>query len=535
MRVGIFLGYGPQARLSNEGLGRYIGGLIKGFAEAGTPTTVVAPAWMKENLLQFFREVSIPEEAVQIKTTGREPIVWKAYKKLVLDKKTKAPRLLAFIQKYMHGMVIGFTKKTTQNEGLWLPIYGLFSVLLAIVSIPIAPILGLLFVARKLTAKIKKKTEHLTKEKLNANNDALFLEIFYEMTTTVVEQLVHIVNRDDTCDVWYVPSLFWPQVNKIKKTVVINAPDLVSSVYPAEFADVLGMQKATEDVKHTIEEGKYFITYCEYIRQTLLLRDYGKRASNVYAIPHVNNSSLPYVNVDNSRANILNTKRKYDIELCHQLLNEMVSSSCPQYYAEDICFEDVHYLFYASQLRPHKNVLTLLKAYEYLLRERHLPIKLVLTGWIVPQSDLPSSRYVYEHHLEHDVISFAGVSATTLSALYRCADLVVNPSMYEGGFAFTFGEGMSVGTPSILANVPFEMDVLKPAGLMDATFDPTDWKDLAEKIEYWLPRRDELYKLELPLYTQLAQRTPDVVANEYIKAFEYFRNMDLYEKQTTCL
>lgn len=528
MNVGIFLGYGPQVIFRNEGLGRYLGGLIKGFSEANVSTTIVAPAWMKDNLYDFFHEIKIDESYIKIVTTKSEPVVWKLYKWLVINNKKKRFKIFAILKKYFGHAVIEFTKSSTRNFYAYLPIYMILLILGVFAAIPFGVIGGLGLLINKLFEKITKRTGKLTKEKLNEDRDALFIDVFYAMTEIVIEQLVDIVNKDKICDVWYVPSLFWPQVKNIKKPTIINAPDLVSAVYPLEFSDVLGATKPTAEVKRTVEDGRYFITYCEFIRQTLLMRDYGKDPANVIAIPHVNNSSSPFININVSRARELNDTRRLDIELSRKLLNKMISRSCPYYYAERINFDNVHYIFYASQIRPHKNMVTLLKAYEYLLRERNIPIKLVLTGWVVPLSDSPTSKYVYDHNLEKDVLAFSGVSATTLAALYKCADLVVNPSMYEGGFAFTFGEGMSVGTPSLIANTPFEMDVLGPAGLEDITFDPTSWEDLAKKIEYWLPKKEELYSKELPLYNELAKRTPDVVAREYIETFKYF--IDKYQK-----
>ena len=85
---------------------------------------------------------------------------------------------------------------------------------------------------------------------------------------------------------------------------------------------------------------------------------------------------------------------------------------------------------------------------------------------------------------------------------------------------------MSVGTPSLMSRIPQVTEYFAPAGLDDCLFDPYDWMDLAKKIEYWLPRIDELYQRELPLYERLSQRTTDIVAQEYVKAFEYFIALD---------
>jgi glycosyltransferase involved in cell wall biosynthesis len=43
---------------------------------------------------------------------------------------------------------------------------------------------------------------------------------------------------------------------------------------------------------------------------------------------------------------------------------------------------DVKFIFYASQFRPNKNVLSLLRAYDHLRKQRYIAHKLILTGII---------------------------------------------------------------------------------------------------------------------------------------------------------
>lgn len=531
MNIGFFLGYGPQVKLGNQGLGRYIGGLIKGFVARESSVFLVAPSWLRESIESLFREFAIPADKVTIYTPKHDPIVWRMYKWLVLGKKHKSINLSGILAKYYRKAALSFTRMSTQNLAAYLPLFFLIFLFCLLLSPLLLVIGGVLIGTKKALGAIRGKTDHLKeKDTINSQNDSLYLEVFDVLNDAVIDMLIKKINKSNDCDIWYVPSLFWPQVNKIKHPVVINAPDLVSAIYAAEFSMILNSLEATQKVKKTIEGGKYFITYSEYIRKTTLLTDYGKKPQNVIAIRHVNNSSKQYINVNNQRNELLGTKREYDVELSHAILNKMKCNSCPSYYAEHMNFNDLHYIFYASQIRPHKNMITLLKAFEYLLREKHIQIKLILTGTVLPETDDSVNEYIYEHHLEKEVLAFSGVSATTLSALYRCADLVVNPSMYEGGFTFTFGEGMSVGTPSLMANMPFEMEILEPAGLEDCTFNPTDWMELAKKIEYWLPRRKELYEKELPLYKELEKRTPEVVAGEYEEALRTFAKMEQEER-----
>ena len=529
MRVGFFIGYGPQVTFGAQGLGRYLGGLIKGFIKEGIPVTIASPVWSKKSLESLFIELDIPLESVSfVYNANREPFIWRVYKWLVLKERKRRDGLIAIVSKLLGKVIIEFTRSSTTSFGKYLPVYIIAFVLFVLLFIPALIILALYYIATRILKVARKKTSHLKKGSIKEDEDRGYLEVFHVMTDVVVEQLVRVVNSKDCCDIWYVPSSFWPRANDLKKPVVINVPDVVSMIYPAEFADVVGMKNSTREVKKTIEGGRFFITYSEYIRRSVVINDFGKDPENVLAIPHVNNTSSPFIATNNDRATELNSQREYDVELSHKLLRKMKCMSSPPYYTKGMDFDGVHYIFYASQIRPHKNIISLLKAYEFLLRERNIDQKLFLTGKIDPKEYNSVTAYVFEHGLEHDVLSFPDVPAATLAALYRCADLVVNPSLYEGGFPFTFGEGMSVGTPSLMARARFDEETLIGAGLEEITFDPYDWKDLAKKIEYWLPRREELYHKELAFYKEMEKRTPDVVAREYIKAFEMF--IDRYNK-----
>ena len=526
MKIGIFLGYGPQVRLGTEGLGRYIGGLIKGFTKMGIDTTIALPKWLLPSMENLLSDLDISKDHISFLSNKRESFVWIIYKKLVLDKKRRSP-FGELVQKIVMQLLLHSVRMSASIPAFLFIVAGFLLFLFAIIAFPVVAIVFLLlFIYRKIMDKVHKKTGRLTRGKINKDQDKLYMDVFYEMSNAVIDILIKKVNRDHNVDIWYVPSLFWPQVKKIKRPVVINAPDLVTAEFPVAFAGKTGMSAQTDNVKKTIYGGKYFITYSEFIRRNLLIRDFGKDPEKVVAIRHVNNTSKPFVDISTRRGAKLNSSVSPDLLFCRELVNRLVSHSSPDGYCDRKHLENVQYLFYASQIRPHKNLINLFRAVEYLIRQRGIPIKLFITGFIDKEIFTDEAEYLYEHHLQCDIISFPNVSTQELSALYRCAQLVVNPSMYEGGFTFTFGEGMSVGTPSLMADVPFETDELIPAGLERAVFNPINWREIAEKIEYWLPRRDELYQMELPLYQKFEKRTPEVVAKEYIEAFDRFMRIE---------
>ena len=124
---------------------------------------------------------------------------------------------------------------------------------------------------------------------------------------------------------------------------------------------------------------------------------------------------------------------------------------------------DMRFLFYASQSRPNKNILTLLRAYRHLLRDRLLGVRLVLT---CHPDALPELRdFVIEQRLVDDVIFLHGLTQQQLAACYRLAELAVNPSLSEGGCPFTLTEALSVGTPVVMARIAVTEEVMRDPAL----------------------------------------------------------------------
>ena len=82
---------------------------------------------------------------------------------------------------------------------------------------------------------------------------------------------------------------------------------------------------------------------------------------------------------------------------------------------------------------------------------------------------------------------------------------------------------MSVGTPSVMGNMPQNMDVINDYPIIrdEAIFDSNDYMDMAKTIEWGLDNRDKLYRDELPLYEAYLKRDNRFVAHEYIEYFKY--------------
>ncbi len=179
----------------------------------------------------------------------------------------------------------------------------------------------------------------------------------------------------------------------------------------------------------------------------------------------------------------------------------------------------LRFLFYPAQFRPNKNVLTLLRAYEHLVRERFLPHKLILTG--DPATSPAVREFLQDRHLTKEVLCLHALSAPQLAACYALADLSVNPSLSEGGCPFTFSEAVSVNTPVVMARIPVTEEVITDPVLQAMMlFDAYDWRDAATRIEWALENREALLNAQREFYAHLRQRTWSHVVSDYVAVLD---------------
>lgn len=150
------------------------------------------------------------------------------------------------------------------------------------------------------------------------------------------------------------------------------------------------------------------------------------------------------------------------------------------------------YLLHVGVLSPRKNLVRLMRAYQAVRRHFAIPHQLVLAGsrgW--GDEEILAARAQLDP--DGNDILLPGAVVDDLPALYRMADLVVYPSLYE-----TFGlpplEAMASGAPVVASNVTAIPEVTGDAALL---VDPTDEGALAEAIWQALSsptRRDEMIR-----------------------------------------
>ena len=533
MKIGFFLGYAPHTVLKKEGLGRYVANLIQGFIKTGNEIVIACPKWLLKDVDDLLEDCNIEKKQVELIVSQRVSVVWKIYDQLTYDrkKKNKTRNPILKLIKTVCDEVFMIFFSITNTVLFFIAVFLLFvlSVLLSPIAI-VAAIVGImgtfvLKILNKTKVKLFDKT-YLKKLGTNFRNSGfnMYLYVINWLQENATEELVRKINHGNyKIDVWYSPSFFWKAFNKIEGVKVINAPDLVTSEFPEKFADERYTVLSLNNIKQTIENGNYFITYCEFVKKTLLISKFNKEDQNVIAIPHGVNSLAEVIKISDYETKRFNAGDEFSKAFARSILQTLPPKNISMV-SYTGTFEDTKYLFYSSQARPHKNILNLVKAYENILRKRYCNIKLIMTCNldVIPEV----KQYIYSKGLEKDVLTFHNVTNQQLAALYYCAELVVNPTLYEGGFPFTFGEGMSVGTPSIMGRIPQVEEVVCGFDLEDCLFDPYNASDIEEKIVYGLTHKDDIYIKQQKLFSVLDKRNWEFVAREYLAAFQTFINKE---------
>jgi glycosyltransferase involved in cell wall biosynthesis len=141
---------------------------------------------------------------------------------------------------------------------------------------------------------------------------------------------------------------------------------------------------------------------------------------------------------------------------------------------------DHGFVLYAGNIKPHKNLVRLIDAFEGLRRDGFEDLKLLIIGDEI--SKWPALRRAVHKHKLHKHVRFLGfLSDETLAVLYRLAAVFVFPSLYEG-FGLPPLEAMASGTPVVTSNVSSLPEVAGDAAILVDPYDAVDIKDGIKRV-----------------------------------------------------
>ncbi len=136
------------------------------------------------------------------------------------------------------------------------------------------------------------------------------------------------------------------------------------------------------------------------------------------------------------------------------------------------------FVLYVGNIKPHKNLVRLIEAFDLLRRRGFDELKLLIIGDEI--SKLPALRRAVHSHKLHKHVRFLGyMPDETLAILYRLAALFVFPSLYEG-FGLPPLEAMACGTPVVTSNVSSLPEVTGGAAVL---VDPYEVESIVDGMQ----------------------------------------------------
>lgn len=179
------------------------------------------------------------------------------------------------------------------------------------------------------------------------------------------------------------------------------------------------------------------------------------------------------------------------------------------------------YLFYPTQIRPYKNVGTLVRAFALLMPE-HPDLRLVLTG--NPEHLPEVDRLMKDTGISSRTVLLKDVSEIELYSLYRYAAAVPAASYFEAGFHYQAMEGLLMKAPVAIADIPVVRERIASLGYDVENcgiplFDPTDAEALADILDGFLRDRGSAVARQRGFAEKLLSYTWEDAADQYYKLF----------------
>lgn len=116
------------------------------------------------------------------------------------------------------------------------------------------------------------------------------------------------------------------------------------------------------------------------------------------------------------------------------------------------------FILFVGTVEKRKNVLTLVKAFDRLLKQESSHLQLVLAGSKGGYGASEVESYIANNKLNNQVLLTGYVSVGDLVALYNLAKVFVFPSLYEG-FGIPLLEAMACELPIVASRIPVTKEI----------------------------------------------------------------------------
>lgn len=180
-------------------------------------------------------------------------------------------------------------------------------------------------------------------------------------------------------------------------------------------------------------------------------------------------------------------------------------------YLPDLPLEEMKYILCATQNRKNKNLISLISAFQILIRKHRYNLKLILTAHETP--DL--RKYIVENGLVFDVLFLSNLTEVELNSLFCLSEAVAIPSTFEGGIPLNLIEASEYKKPVIVSQMPTITKAKNYVDIFDYTFYPSDINGLVNAIT-----------------RSIAEKDANVISfNNFVRANTVYENWNQYYKE----
>ena len=531
--LGIWLHADNPKDLTGEGISHLIAMLIRNAQkqeDGKLRIHIASVTWMKQAFFDFLKAEGIDTDQVDFETAGRRaPFIYQFYFWWISRKSKPKKRFLLWqvrIESFLRNLLHTFSDRflTVRTfPGL------ILSIIILIAFLPVIILIGMIYLFLRVTragitwlARSSSFSPLISesKEKISRSKQKTFdmaPRVYQRMLQAEQRQLAEKLGNDRQFKAWFFAHPNNKFISRFTTPKVVAVPDIVYLDFPSLYSRYVPnlLDILDKNIAETIKNADRVITFSDYVRSNHLIKPNLKAAEDVYVIPHAPIDKRESLTV---REDIPD----FDLHfMASHIIRDYLEESAQKHsgslhdYLVDLDLGEIDYLFVSSQTRLHKNHLNLIKAYKILLREKYINHKLVITGNFSGEIE----EYIKKEHLGLDVLSFNKLPAKTHAAFYACASLTVTPTLFEGGFPFTFSESLSVGTPIVLSDIPVVRENLTDQERQSYCFDPYNMQAMVDKIVWALEHREQLLKEELKTLEKMKTRSWEDVAADYLRVF----------------
>lgn len=295
-----------------------------------------------------------------------------------------------------------------------------------------------------------------------------------------------MLQRKYKCDLAYIPNfslLLWKRI-----PIIVTIHDLIEFNIPDKFSKLRMMYRKIIDPL-MVRNSSYITTVSECSKNDII-KYCGAEEKKIKVITNA---------ADQKRF------RLYDRKIIDSVLNK-----------HGLKYQS-YFLFVGTIDYPGKNIMSVIKSYELLKKEKNIEEKLVIIG-----KNGFNSKVIYDYVNESpckDSIIFTGyLEDSELPLLYAGCKIFLYLSLYEG-FGLPVLEAMSCGVPVICPNTSCFPEVV---GNLEISVSPLDIKQIKEKIDLLITNEDYYKTIAQKSYERASYFSWEKSAQEYYITFKKF-------------